>query len=59
MFNLKSKNLKKLGEFFQSFSFYGETRCDLHPRFSFDGRKVFFDSVHEGKRYLYMMELEK
>jgi len=57
LFNLTTGNLLKLGEFFQSFDYYGESRCDLHPRFSFDGRKIFFDSVHEGKRYLYMMEL--
>jgi hypothetical protein len=59
MYDLKNKNLEELGEFFQPFDFYEETRCDLHPRFSFDGKKVFFDSVHEGRRYLYMMELEK
>jgi len=59
MYDLKNNNLEELGKFFQSFDFYGETRCDLHPRFSFDGKKVFFDSVHEGKRYLYMMELGK
>jgi hypothetical protein len=58
LYNLKNNNLEELGEFFQSFDYYGETRCDLHPRFSFDGKKVFFDSVHEGKRYLYMMELK-
>ena len=58
LFNFENQHLEKLGEFFQSFDFYGETRCDLHPRFSFDGKKVFLDSVHEGKRYLYMMELE-
>ena len=58
LYDLAKNNLEKLGEFFQSFDFYGETRCDLHPRFSFDGKKIFFDSVHEGKRYLYMMELK-
>jgi Tol biopolymer transport system component len=56
-YNCTNKKLEKLGEFLESFDFYGETRCDLHPRFSFDGKKVFFDSVHEGQRGLYMMEL--
>jgi len=57
LFDMRTQKLTKLGEFFESFDFYGETRCDLHPRFSYDGKNVFFDSVHEGKRYLYMMEL--
>jgi len=57
LFDVNSNELKELGEFYESFDFYAETRCDLHPRFSFDGKKVFFDSVHEGKRGLYMLEL--
>jgi hypothetical protein len=58
IFDMDTNELEKIGEFFESFEFYGETRCDLHPRFNFDGTKVFFDSVHEGKRYLYMLDLE-
>ncbi len=58
IFDLKDSKLEKIGEFFESFDYYGETRCDLHARFSFDGKKVFFDSVHEGKRHLYMLDLE-
>jgi Tol biopolymer transport system component len=57
LFDVSSSELRELGEFYESFDFYAETRCDLHPRFSFDGKKVFFDSVHEGKRGLYMLEL--
>lgn len=57
LYNLKKNELKELGEFFESFKYYGETRCDLHPRFSMDGTKVFFDSVHENKRLLYMIDL--
>lgn len=26
---------------------------DLHPRWSFDGRTAFFDSIHEGSRQIY------
>lgn len=59
LYDYEGNTLEQLGEFVESFNFYGETRCDLHPRFSFDGKKVFFDSVHEGKRGLYMMELDK
>jgi len=56
LYNLQSNQLMKLGEFFENFDFYGETRCDLHPRFSIDGQKIFFDSVHNGSRSLYMLE---
>lgn len=28
--------------------------CDLHPRWSYDGAMVFFDSTHEGTRQIYV-----
>lgn len=28
--------------------------CDLHPRWSRDGRQVVFDSIHEGTRQIYI-----
>ncbi|MDR2094360.1 MAG: hypothetical protein LBP76_02440 [Treponema sp.] len=55
--NWKTNEVKELGEFFHGLKYSGETRCDLHPRFSPDGNSVFFDSVLSGKRQLYKMEV--
>ena len=56
--NWKTGEVKQLGEFFHGFEYSGETRCDLHPRFSPCGKKVYFDSVFSGKRKLYEMEID-
>ena len=56
-FDLEAKQLRKLGEFFESMRYYGETRCDLHPRLNPARDKVFFDSVHTGKRSLYWIDI--
>lgn len=56
--SLATGEVQELGQFFQPFEFHGETRCDLHPRVSPDGSKVFFDSVFNGKRKLYVLQLQ-
>lgn len=55
--DLRSGQINELGRFHHSFRYGGETRCDLHPRIAPDGRQVFFDSVCEGRRRLYVLEL--
>lgn len=59
LYEFASEKKEKIGEFFESFKFYGETRCDLHPRISPDGKYAFVDSVHTGKRKLYCITLKK
>ena len=41
MFELEKNVMVDIAELYESMSFYGETRCDLHPRWSFDGTKIF------------------
>lgn len=47
-----------LGTFASPAPFHrGAIRCDLHPRWSPDGRRVHFDSVHEGVRRIYALDV--
>lgn len=56
--DFKTDKLTKIGEFLAPFEFYAETRCDLHPKWAADGKSVFIDSTHNGKRCLYNIKLE-
>jgi hypothetical protein len=38
---------------------WGEIRCDLHPRWSRDGTQVCVDSVHSGQRQMYIADVSR
>ncbi len=47
-----------LGGFASAPPYRGEFRCDLHPRFSPDGKKVAIDSAHGGNgRQIYLVDI--
>ena len=50
LFNNESKEIIPLLRLYQSVKFMYDTRCDLHPRFSKDGKRIYFDTVFSGKR---------
>ncbi len=55
--NKDKDNVKTVAKVFAPFKYDNDTRCDLHPRWSRDGKKICFDSVFEGHRGLYIVEL--
>lgn len=51
-------SVKTIAKVFSPFKYDNDTRCDLHPRWSRDGKQVCFDSVFEGHRGLYVVNVE-
>ena len=54
----EGSSVKTIAKVFSPFKYDNDTRCDLHPRWSRDGKKVCFDSVFEGHRGLYVVNVE-
>ena len=50
-------SVKVIARVFSPFKYDNDTRCDLHPRWSRDGKIICFDSVFEGHRGLYVVEI--
>ena len=58
LYHIPTRRRVDLGHFHEPPRFAGEYRCDLHPRSDQQGRRVFFDSTHEGgKRQMYMIDI--
>ena len=53
----ENKRIEVIATLLHDIKYFGETRCDLHPRISKYYNTIFFDSVYTGKRKLYKMDL--
>ena len=49
---------RRIARVFAPFKYDNDCRCDLHPRWNRKGDKVCIDSVHEGKRAMYIIPVE-
>ncbi|MCH8967149.1 MAG: hypothetical protein IID43_05685 [Planctomycetes bacterium] len=58
LFDTHSGKRIEVGRFFSPWRYDGGQRCDLHPRWSPDGRWVSIDSTHEGERRSYVVDVE-
>jgi hypothetical protein len=54
--DLGTEALTYLGSYFSPFRYTGESRCDLHPRWSPSGRSLVFDSAHTGWRGMHIVD---
>ena len=49
---------RRIARVYSPFKYDNDCRCDLHPRWNHKGDKICIDSVHEGKRGLYVIKLQ-
>ena len=59
LWDMREERKVMLGRYLSPPPFRGEIRCDLHPRWSRDGRRVCFDSIHEGTRQVYVVDVSE
>ena len=55
--DVEGKEIKVAARVFSPFKYDNDTRCDLHPRWSPDGKQICFDGTFEGHRGLYVVKL--
>lgn len=46
-----------IAKVFSPFKYDNDVRCDLHPRWNRSGTKICIDSVHDGKRAIYIIDV--
>jgi hypothetical protein len=57
LYDTRTQRRTDLGRFYSPPELMADFRCDLHPRWSRDGRQVCIDSSHERSRQLYVVDL--
>lgn len=59
LYNLSNHDAYEIGSFYSDPSYPTPTRCDLHPNWARDDSKVCIDSIHEGTRQVYIVDVSE
>jgi len=59
LYNTDSERVVELARFFHGVKYWGQSRCDLHPRFDKRGSRLFVDTVCTGWRSLMSVSVEE
>jgi len=59
LYRLADKLRVEVGSFYSMPHIRADFRCDLHPRWNRDGTQICFDSIHEGQRQLYAIDVSE
>ena len=57
LYEVRSNRKVSLGFYRSEEIFRGEIRCDLHPRWTPDGRGLTVDAVPDGDRQIYLIDV--
>jgi len=57
--HMPTQTVYEVGKFFHPWKYIDAMRCDLHPRWSPDGRFISIDSVFSGIRQSYIIDVSK
>ena len=57
LMNMKTQAVLPLGRYLEPPEFHGYWRCDIHPRWSPNGKLIGFNSTHTGSRQVYVMDV--
>jgi hypothetical protein len=59
LYDMETGQRHDLGSFYTPPDLGKHNRCDLHPRWSRDNRFLCIDSVHEGMRQMYLLDVSR
>jgi len=59
LYNVGSGDVTTIGRFASESVFMGDVRCDLHPRWTSDGKTISIDAVPDGDRQIYLLDVSK